>query len=313
MLPEISQGERIAGEGELGVTLLADLEHIGIVEVRAELSDSTPPMHLHERHAEVFLVLEGELTFRLEDRELRAKPETWVFVPPEVVHTFGVTGGSPARFLNIHVPSCGFGDFVRGLHSAKGEEELRAVRAAFDQQPAPEYASADPGLVVLSRAGGAGGVGSTEPPKSAGAGSAGAGAGKGETITARPERRATLLVDADELVVSEFSYGPGERGAKLHVHRHHADGFLVVEGEFTFAFRDGSLIGPAGTLVFFPPGVVHGFDNDSTADARCFNLHMPSSGFADYLRGNNPDFDQHDPPAAGGVNPASAVAVRLSR
>jgi hypothetical protein len=39
---------------------------------------------------------------------------------------------------------------------------------------------------------------------------------------------------------------------------------------------------------------------------------MPASGFADYLRGENPDFDQHDPPADGGVDPAAIVAVRLS-
>jgi quercetin dioxygenase-like cupin family protein len=311
VLPAIREGERIAGDGELGVTLLADLDEIGIVDVRAKPSDSTPPLHFHERHAECFLVLDGEIRLRLEDRELQAGPETWVLVPPGVLHTFGVSGDSIAHFLNIHVPSCGFGDFVRGLHAAESEEELRAVRAAFDQQPAPEYASADPGLVIHRRAGGSGDVGSTEPPKSAGAGFAGAGAGTGETITARPERRATILVDADELVVSEFSYGPGERGAKLHVHRHHADGFLVVEGEFTFASRDGSVAGPGGTLLLFPPGVVHGFDNDSSANARCFNLHMPSSGFADYLRGRNPEFDQHDPPADGGADPASAVAVRL--
>ena len=152
-----------------------------------------------------------------------------------------------------------------------------------------------------------------EPPKSAGAGFAGAGAGSGETITDRPGRRATLLVDAEELTVTEFFYGSGERGAKPHVHHHHADGFLVVEGEFMFTFRDGSLPVPAGTLVLFPPGVVHGFDNDSAGSARCFNLHMPASGFGDYLRGRNPDFDQHDPPADGGADPASIVAVRLSQ
>jgi quercetin dioxygenase-like cupin family protein len=150
----------------------------------------------------------------------------------------------------------------------------------------------DPGLVVLRRTGG----------------------DEGETIGGRsPDRRATLLVDADELTVTEFAYGPGERGAEPHVHRHHADGFLVVEGEFTFTFRDGPLAISEGTLVLFPPGVVHGFDNDSTAAARCFNFHMPSSGFAEYLRGRNPDFDQLDPPEDGGVDPAAVVAVRLSQ
>jgi mannose-6-phosphate isomerase-like protein (cupin superfamily) len=138
-----------------------------------------------------------------------------------------------------------------------------------------------------------------------------AGGAEGETITDRPGRRATVLVDADELIVSEFAYGPGERGAEPHIHRHHADAFLVVEGEFTFHTRDGSVVAPAESLLVFPPGVVHGFDNDSTANARCFNLHLPSSGFGEYLRGRNPDFDQHDPPPDGGADPASIVVVRV--
>ena len=287
---EIGAGERITGEGDLGVTLLAELEQIGFVEVRSRPGGVAPPAHLHREHAEAFYVFEGELTLRLEDGERRIGPDTWAVVPPEVVHTFAVTGDERARFLDVHVPSSGFGDFVRGLHAARSEEELRAARVAFDQQPAPEYGGADPGLVVLARAGGA----------------------DGESITDRPNRRATLLVDADDLTVTEFSYGPGERGAKLHVHRDHADGFLVVEGEFAFHNREGTLTASAGTLVVFPPHVVHGFDSGSDATSRCFNFHMPASGFADYLRGQNPDFDQHDPPADGGVDPAAIVAVRLS-
>jgi mannose-6-phosphate isomerase-like protein (cupin superfamily) len=156
------------------------------------------------------------------------------------------------------------------------------------------------------------GVGSTEPPKSGGAGFAGAGAGEGERVTDRPERRATVLVDADELVVSEFLYGPGERGAKPHVHHHHADAFLVLEGEITMTIGDGSLRAPAETLVVLPPDVVHGFDNDGEQSMLAYNFHMPASGFADYLRGRNPDFDQHDPPDDGGADPTTAVAVRLS-
>ena len=38
---------------------------------------------------------------------------------------------------------------------------------------------------------------------------------------------------------------------------------------------------------------------------------MPASGFADYLRGRNPDFDQHDPPEDGGLDPSAIVAVQL--
>jgi mannose-6-phosphate isomerase-like protein (cupin superfamily) len=290
-LVEPREGERITGEDGLEVTLLADLEEIGIVEVRSEPGGVTPPLHLHSRHAECFFVLEGELPLRLADRELRAGAGTWVYVPAEVVHTFGATGDPRTRFLDIHVPSSGFGDFVRGLQAARGEDELREVRAAFDQQPEPEYATGDSGLVILSRGGGA----------------------EGETMAGRTEsRRATLLLDTEELTVTEFFYGPGERGAKPHVHHHHADGFFVLEGELTVTVGSGSLRAPAGTLVLLPPYVVHGFDNDGSADALFYNLHMPASGFADYLRGRNPDFDQHDPPADGGADPASAVAVKLS-
>jgi quercetin dioxygenase-like cupin family protein len=300
------------GDAGLGVTLLVDLEQIGVVEVRSEPGGITPPLHLHARHAELFFVLEGELTVRLEDRELRAGSGTWVYIPSEVVHTFLVTGDSRAHFLDFHVPSCGFGDFVRGLHTAGSEDELRAVRVAFDQQAAPEYATGDPSLAVVRRTGGVSGVGSTEPPESGGAGFAGAGAGAGERITDRPRRRATLLVEADEVVVSEFFYGPGERGAKPHVHHHHADAFLVVEGEISMTIGASLLRAPAETLVVLPPNVVHGFDNDGMEHMLAYNFHMPASGFADYLRGRNPDFDQHDPPADGGADPASAIAVRLS-
>jgi mannose-6-phosphate isomerase-like protein (cupin superfamily) len=288
---QIGEGERIAGDDELGVTLLADIEQLGAVEVRSAPGGVAPPLHVHAQHAEAFFVFESELTFRLEDGERRAERETWVFIPPEVVHTFAVTGDEPARFLDLHVPSFGFGDFVRGLHAAGNEGELRAVRAAFDQRSAPEYAAGDPGLAVLRRTGGA----------------------EGETITDRPGRRLTLLIEADELTVTEFVHGPGERGAEPHIHRHHADGFLIVEGELTFIYRDGPLVIPAGTFLLIPPGVVHGFDNEGTTNVRCFNFHAPSAGFGDHLRGRNPDFDQHDPPDDGGVDPAAIVAVRLSQ
>jgi mannose-6-phosphate isomerase-like protein (cupin superfamily) len=287
---EIREAERITGEGDMGVTLLADLEQIGIVELRTEPGGNTPPLHVHARHAECFFVLEGELTVRLEDRELRAEAGTWVLVPPQVVHTVSVTGDARAHFLDLHAPSCGYGALVRVLQPGTGEEELREARAAFDQQPAPEYATGDPGLVVVRRTGGV----------------------DGEKLADQPERRSTLLVDTDELTVAEFLRGPGVRGAEPHVHHHHADAFLVLEGELTVTVGTGKLRAPAGTLVVSPPDVVHGFDNDSAENALFYNLHLPASGFADYMRGRNPGFDQHDPPADGGADPATAILTRLS-
>ena len=118
------------------MALLADVDEIGIVEVRSEPGGLSPPLHLHRRHSESFYVLAGELEFTAGGEELRATAGSWVQVPPNVPHTFAPTGSEEARFLNVHAPSCGFGDFVRALHAARDEEELAAARAAFDQEPA---------------------------------------------------------------------------------------------------------------------------------------------------------------------------------
>lgn len=275
---EIGTGELVFGSPKLTVTLLADVEQLAAVDVRAAPGWGGTTLHVHARHAEAVFVLEGQVTLRLEDRVHRIGPKTCAFVPPEVVHTFEVTGEESAQFLVLHTPGSGYGDYVRGS------------AAAFDQLSPLDCIARDPGSVVLRRTGGR----------------------EGENITDRPERRATVLVDDEMITISEFNYGPGERGAPRHVHREHADAFLVFDGEFTFHLRDGSCALPAGTLVVFPPGVVHGFDNDSTAHARAFNFHMPSFGFADYMRGRNPHFDQFDPPEDGGVDPDAVVVARLA-
>jgi len=122
-----------------------------------------------------------------------------------------------------------------------------------------------------------------------------------------------LVVDSEELAVTESVYAPGTHGPPPHVHHQHADGFLVVEGELTFAFREGTqkLGAPPGTFVLVPPDVVHSFENAGSTNARFYNLHAPSCGFGEYLRGRNPAFDQHDPPPDGGVDPATVVVTRL--
>jgi len=275
---EIAEGEVILQTGQLDVTLLVDIEQLAVVDVRAAPGWGKAPPHVHVRHGEALYVLEGELALQLEDRMQHVGTGTWAFVPPGVVHAVEAAGETQARFLALHAPSSGYGDYVRG------------DVAAFDQRPAADAVSADPALVLVRRTGGA----------------------DGDTITNRPGRRATVLVETDELTISEFDYGAGERGAQRHVHREHADAFLVLDGAFTFHFRDGSQALPAGTLLVMPPNVVHGFDNDGDASARCFNFHVPSFGFADYMRGKNTGFDQFDPPEDGtDAGPPIVVGIPL--
>jgi uncharacterized cupin superfamily protein len=116
--------------------LLADTDEIGIAEVASAPGTPAPPPHVHRRHVESFFVLGGELALSVGGKTLRAAAGAWVQVPTGVPHTFEVRGDAPARFLNLHTPSAGFGAFVRALHRARDEDELAAARAAFDQVPA---------------------------------------------------------------------------------------------------------------------------------------------------------------------------------
>jgi len=74
-----------------------------------------PGPHYHERHADSFYVLEGELEFRLGDETVRAPAGTSVVVPPGVVHAFTNARPDRARFLNVHAPESDFVEFLRAV------------------------------------------------------------------------------------------------------------------------------------------------------------------------------------------------------
>lgn len=132
----IGTGEVLADRPGLRVSLLVDVDEIGIAEVASKPGGASPPLHVHRHHSESFYVLAGELTFAVNGSELHADAGSWVQVPPGAPHTFAVTGSEDVRYLNIHTPGCGFGDFVRALNAARDEDELAAARARFDQEPA---------------------------------------------------------------------------------------------------------------------------------------------------------------------------------
>ena len=126
----------VADRPGLRVALLADVEEIGIAERWSDPGGPPSPPHLHRRHVESFYVLAGEMAITVGDRELRAEAGSWVQVPPGVPHTFAVHGEGPVHFLDLHTPNCGFGAFLRALHRAGDEDEVRAARGGFDQEAA---------------------------------------------------------------------------------------------------------------------------------------------------------------------------------
>jgi quercetin dioxygenase-like cupin family protein len=133
--------------------------------------------------------------------------------------------------------------------------------------------------------------------------------GEGEVVTDRAERTLRILGELDEAIVTWFRYEPGEKGPDPHVHHHHTDAFYVLEGEIEVSLGPElqTVRATPGTFAAAPPDVVHTFRNSSGATAIFLNFHVPSMGFGDHMRGRNPAFDQHDPPADGGRPFAEAV------
>jgi mannose-6-phosphate isomerase-like protein (cupin superfamily) len=72
-----------------------------------------PPTHVHERQAEGFYIISGEMDFvvGLEDEVVHAGPGTAIWVPKFTRHSFRIGPDEPVRLLNFYTPG-GFEDHL---------------------------------------------------------------------------------------------------------------------------------------------------------------------------------------------------------
>jgi quercetin dioxygenase-like cupin family protein len=116
------------------VTIKAGAEstagRVAVIEHHAPAGFGSP-LHVHRREDEWFYVLEGELTFWVGGRVIKAPAGSFVYGPRDVPHTFEVTS-LEARFLLVAEPA-GFDEFVRALagDSIPDPERLAATAAAY--------------------------------------------------------------------------------------------------------------------------------------------------------------------------------------
>ena len=114
-----------------GMTLLADIEEIAVAHASSDLAGppgaarSCPPRR-------VALRAQGRAgDHGRRPRAPRAGPARGSQVPAGVAHA--VSSPAPARFVNLHTPSCGFGAFLRALagHRRRGARgPARRLRSA---------------------------------------------------------------------------------------------------------------------------------------------------------------------------------------
>jgi mannose-6-phosphate isomerase-like protein (cupin superfamily) len=240
------------GEGEAlfdgRIVLKATFDELCITESYFRGARDGAEPHLHERHADSFYVLEGELGVLVHDEEVLVGAGGFVCAPPGVVHGFRSTRDT--RFLNFHTPDGGFADHLRARD--RGEE------GGFDSIDIEPGSGAPPTEAVALQPG----EGEALP---------------GQTLFP------TIKAGRDELALIEFRLEPGFEGPEPHAHEDHVDSFYVLEGEATFLMAEDWVTLGAGSFVAAPVGVRHTFSG-AAGPARLLNVHAPSAGFHDWLR-----------------------------
>src|SRR5205809_3674011 len=73
-------------------------------------------------------------------------------------------------------------------------------------------------------------------------------------------------------------------GPPLHIHHDAAEAFYVLEGEYVMFLDDREVVCPAGSFIFIPAGMRHGF-RVGAAPSRKLNFYFPAGmvGYFDDL------------------------------
>jgi steroid delta-isomerase-like uncharacterized protein len=105
------------------------------LDVPAGFVSAAPPPHYHTREEESFYILEGTITFHIEDREVRAPAGSFVKSPRNLIHAFSNPNPVPASLLVIGSPS-GLEDYlieVYELLSQPGPVDAAKMKAVFEK------------------------------------------------------------------------------------------------------------------------------------------------------------------------------------
>jgi quercetin dioxygenase-like cupin family protein len=103
----------------------------GLVDAIEVAAGDMSPLHVHHTHDEGFLLLEGQLSLFLPDRQIALRPGEFVLAPRGIPHTYQV-GDSPARWLVLSTPA-GFEGFVEDVAALDDvtPESLAAIGTAY--------------------------------------------------------------------------------------------------------------------------------------------------------------------------------------
>jgi len=118
------------------VSHLDGSDGVSVLEHRAPHGDS-PPLHVHRNEDEIFYILEGEMLFRVADRDVHAHAGDTLLAPKGISHTYRIASTDGARWLTI----IRGGDF-EGLVRSCGRPAERSGLPDPSGPPTPEQTEA---------------------------------------------------------------------------------------------------------------------------------------------------------------------------
>lgn len=218
-------GEVVGDAPDRRVEILCELDGLHATWSRFGPRREGADLHVHRRHADLFYVLEGELTLMLGlEREAVSLPAgALALMPPLVAHGFRNAGDTEVRYLNFHAPGQGFADFMRALRDGR--------TLAYDQEPPPAEGVRPASEAMISA--------------------------DGERTVDRPNFRTTVLAEVEQIMVAETWAAPGAAPSEPRGRPDHAESLYVLAGELGLTAGDRELRAGAGSWVQVPAGVPH--------------------------------------------------------
>ena len=257
-----------------------------------------PPPHVHANDDEAFFILEGEVTFLLNDKLVIAKPGDFVWAPRGVPHCFKCTSGVPSKFVLIVTPAA-FSEFADAL--GKPALDFAAVPAVENadiaklMEVAPQF-----GITMLPTHP----MPATPPVPMQKKASLWV-MGERVTMLATSEKTAGQFTIAD--IVTAPAGGP-----PLHAHTREDELFYIVDGRHEVTIGDRVEIAGPGDLICVPRGTRHRYTNVDAMGGRLLSVHTPG-GFESFFNEVGVDASEHATTPTMTPPPPDALAALLAR
>jgi mannose-6-phosphate isomerase-like protein (cupin superfamily) len=137
-----------AGRGRLRIYTQRPAES-GFAVVDATHQPAEPRIrdHVHSRHDETFIILDGSYRIRLGDQLVTAQQGEVVFVPRGTAHTFRNVSSGPGRLLNIISPADGV-ELLRDLAELMPTKPTEEVVAEIHERYGAALVAPLPGQAI---------------------------------------------------------------------------------------------------------------------------------------------------------------------